>query len=162
MSEWGLDDYLHGDYLLKRMRKESFTLLMSTCDPGLPEDPDDPLNWPQHLPLILSDDLEGAEELQDIELPQKTPRRNRSNRKARTIPTTLLPEQPKQIGTISLELRKAKISRYLEKRKKRQWGRKISYDCRKRVADGRLRCKGRFIRKDQRSQVEEKSADETD
>lgn len=162
MSEWGFDDYLHGDYLLKRMRKESFTLLMHTCDQGLPDDPDDPLNCPQHLPLLLPEDLEGAEELQDIELPKKTPRRNRSNRKPRKPPTTLLPEEPKQIGTISLELRKAKISRFMEKRKRRQWGRKISYDCRKRVADGRLRCKGRFIRKDQSEQFEEKSADETD
>ena len=38
-----------------------------------------------------------------------------------------------------------KIERY--KNKKRNWIRKIAYDCRKRVADSRLRIKGRFISK---------------
>ena len=53
----------------------------------------------------------------------------------------------KQIGLISLEQRQAKIKRFLEKRLRRNWGRKVSYDCRKRVADGRLRVKGRFVAK---------------
>ena len=41
--------------------------------------------------------------------------------------------------------RNLKIEKY--KNKKRNWARKISYDCRKRVADIRLRIKGRFISK---------------
>lgn len=41
--------------------------------------------------------------------------------------------------------RRAKIERY--KKKKRNWMKKISYDCRKNVADSRLRIKGRFISK---------------
>jgi hypothetical protein len=41
--------------------------------------------------------------------------------------------------------RSLKIERY--KNKKRNWAKKISYDCRKRVADTRLRIKGRFISK---------------
>lgn len=41
--------------------------------------------------------------------------------------------------------RQYKIERY--KNKRRNWIRKISYDCRKRVADSRLRVKGRFISK---------------
>jgi hypothetical protein len=36
-----------------------------------------------------------------------------------------------------------KIEKY--KKKKRNWMRKISYDCRKRVADSRLRIKGENI-----------------
>lgn len=34
-------------------------------------------------------------------------------------------------------------------RKKRVWKKKISYDCRKRVADNRLRVKGKFVTKKQ-------------
>lgn len=41
--------------------------------------------------------------------------------------------------------RSLKIEKY--KNKKRSWAKKISYDCRKRVADTRLRIKGRFISK---------------
>ena len=41
--------------------------------------------------------------------------------------------------------RSLKIEKY--KNKKRNWAKKISYDCRKRVADTRLRIKGRFISK---------------
>ena len=38
-----------------------------------------------------------------------------------------------------------KIMRFLAKRERRNFAKKISYHCRKRVADGRLRIKGRFI-----------------
>jgi len=51
----------------------------------------------------------------------------------------------KQVGTLSTEERKRKIERFLEKRKRRSWAKEISYDCRKRVADNRLRVKGRFV-----------------
>lgn len=60
----------------------------------------------------------------------------------------LLPET-RQVGPISTEERRKKIERYLEKRRKRTWGKKICYDCRKRVADHRLRVKGRFVTKEQ-------------
>ena len=54
----------------------------------------------------------------------------------------------KRIGKITLEERFSKIQRYREKRERRQWDKKISYDCRKQVADNRVRIKGRFIRKE--------------
>lgn len=43
------------------------------------------------------------------------------------------------------ETRRDKVERYLRKRKNRNWNKKISYKCRKEVADSRLRVKGRFI-----------------
>ncbi|OMJ71127.1 hypothetical protein SteCoe_30738 [Stentor coeruleus] len=53
------------------------------------------------------------------------------------------------VGTLTVDQRKEKIAKYLEKRKKRNWQKKIYYDCRKRVADNRLRIKGRFVKRDQ-------------
>ena len=34
-------------------------------------------------------------------------------------------------------------------RKRRIWRKKVSYDCRKKVADGRLRIKGKFVTREQ-------------
>ena len=55
----------------------------------------------------------------------------------------------KQIGTLTPEERKMKIERYLIKRRSRNFGKKVSYACRKRVADSRIRIKGRFVTKAQ-------------
>ena len=52
-----------------------------------------------------------------------------------------------KIGTITLEERRLKVQKYLEKRKKRNFRKKISYMCRKKVADQRVRVKGRFVSK---------------
>ena len=59
------------------------------------------------------------------------------------------PAHAVMIGNLTYAERKVKIEKYLEKRKKRIWSKKISYDCRKRVADNRLRIKGRFVTKEQ-------------
>jgi hypothetical protein len=45
------------------------------------------------------------------------------------------------------ETRETKIERYRLKKSRRIWGRKICYDCRKKVADGRERINGRFVKK---------------
>ncbi|OMJ79110.1 hypothetical protein SteCoe_20932 [Stentor coeruleus] len=52
-----------------------------------------------------------------------------------------------KIGTCTTEERRQKVQKYLEKRKRRVYTKKISYLCRKRVADKRERCKGRFVSK---------------
>eukprot|EP00742_Colponemidia_sp_Colp-10_P000958 GILJ01001040.1.p1 GENE.GILJ01001040.1~~GILJ01001040.1.p1 ORF type:complete len:426 (+),score=54.12 GILJ01001040.1:179-1279(+) len=55
----------------------------------------------------------------------------------------------KMIGAYTIEERRARIQKHLEKRKRRIWDKKVSYDCRKKVADSRLRIKGRFVRKEE-------------
>ncbi|OMJ79336.1 hypothetical protein SteCoe_20679 [Stentor coeruleus] len=52
-----------------------------------------------------------------------------------------------KIGTISVEERRIKVQKFLEKRKRRNFKKKISYMCRKKVADQRVRVKGRFVSK---------------
>jgi hypothetical protein len=58
-------------------------------------------------------------------------------------------ENLRPVGPISWLERKIKVSKYIQKKKKRVWKKKISYDCRKRVADNRLRVKGKFVTKKQ-------------
>ncbi|CAG9327362.1 unnamed protein product [Blepharisma stoltei] len=52
-----------------------------------------------------------------------------------------------KIGTLTLEERHLKLQKFWEKRKKRNFSKKISYECRKRVADDRIRIRGRFVSK---------------
>lgn len=49
------------------------------------------------------------------------------------------------IGTLSKAERRERILRYQEKRRRRTYTKRISYQCRKRVADQRMRVKGRFV-----------------
>ena len=43
--------------------------------------------------------------------------------------------------------RRLRVERYLEKRRMKTWNRKICYNCRQKVAEERLRIKGKFIKK---------------
>lgn len=52
-----------------------------------------------------------------------------------------------KVGTLTLEERHQKIQKFWEKRKRRNFHKKISYACRKRVADDRIRIRGRFVSK---------------
>lgn len=58
-------------------------------------------------------------------------------------------ENERRIGALTVRERREKIKKYLEKRKRRIWKKKVCYDCRKKVADKRLRIKGRFVTRDQ-------------
>ena len=62
-----------------------------------------------------------------------------------------LPEykSERRIGGLTVAEHQDKVKKYLEKRRRRVWKKKVSYDCRKKVADKRLRIKGRFVTKDQ-------------
>lgn len=52
------------------------------------------------------------------------------------------------IGAYSPEQRKKRIERFVEKRSRRVWTKKVKYDVRKNFADSRLRVKGRFVKKE--------------
>ena len=53
--------------------------------------------------------------------------------------------------------------KFKAKKSRRVWNKKINYDCRKKVADSRLRVKGKFVTKEQACNllgVEEANEDE--
>ncbi|CEG37461.1 CCT domain [Plasmopara halstedii] len=56
--------------------------------------------------------------------------------------------ESKYIGSYSPEARRKRIDRFLEKRKRRVWAKKVDYDVRKNFANSRLRVKGRFVKKE--------------
>lgn len=54
----------------------------------------------------------------------------------------------KRVGKLTIEERQRKIEKYRAKKSLRVWEKRISYNCRKQVADKRLRIKGRFVSKE--------------
>ena len=54
----------------------------------------------------------------------------------------------KMVGKYSPRSRRARIERFLRKRKERVWTKRVKYDVRKNFADSRLRVKGRFVKKE--------------
>lgn len=61
----------------------------------------------------------------------------------------------KRIGDFTPAERLVLIQKYLEKRKRRVWTKKIKYSVRKTFADSRVRVKGRFISKEHESELRE-------
>ena len=57
-------------------------------------------------------------------------------------------ENDNKIGIYSPEARRARIARFMAKRKRRIWTKRVKYDVRKNFADSRLRVKGRFVKKE--------------
>ena len=57
------------------------------------------------------------------------------------------------MGVISWLERRNKVYKYLSKKKRRIWNKKINYDCRKKVAENRLRIKGKFVTQEQACQM---------
>ena len=50
----------------------------------------------------------------------------------------------KMIGRLTVSERKAKIAKFMDKRTRRKWDRKVEYECRKKLATNRVRVAGRF------------------
>ncbi|GFP91301.1 zinc finger protein constans-like 2 [Phtheirospermum japonicum] len=57
---------------------------------------------------------------------------------------------PKSISSCTSEERREKLSRYWNKKSKRNFGRKIKYACRKALADSQPRIRGRFARTEEK------------
>ena len=130
-----LENYLQSG---KRKRSDSFIdLLTDSSTPTLQE-----VDY-SHLSLdeiaISEPDLTFAD-------PQDT-LRNPGSPQSQAKPQ--LKQQPLKIGTLTYEERRNKIRNFLEKRNRRKFVKRISYDCRKRVADKRIRIKGRVVTKEQ-------------
>ena len=58
------------------------------------------------------------------------------------------PSLIKFMGAYSRESRKERIQRFIDKRNRRVWTKKVKYDVRKNFADSRVRVKGRFVKKE--------------
>jgi len=117
-----------------------------------------PFLWPFFPPFALSQDLPCLGETFDFETdwmglakpqePTATPTekpKEAVKKEAKEKPKRCLRKKTKPVGTLTPAQRRVKILRYLEKRTRRSFSRKVSYDCRKRAADGRLRIRGRFV-----------------
>ena len=61
------------------------------------------------------------------------------------LPSVAFSPEKGFIGAYSPESRKERIERFVEKRKKRVWTKKVKYDVRKNFADSRLRVKVRTV-----------------
>jgi hypothetical protein len=58
-----------------------------------------------------------------------------------------------RIGIYTPAERYAIIAKYMRKRNRRVWNKKIRYNCRKSLADRRLRIKGRFVKRSEQDQL---------
>jgi hypothetical protein len=98
-----------------------------------------PEEMKQYLPFGFEYAMPSAETF-DSQILKFTPKNTTSGSKTK-------------IGTLTVEERRMKVQKYLEKRKRRNFAKKISYMCRKKVADQRIRVKGRFVSKVQAESI---------
>ncbi|XP_074578617.1 uncharacterized protein LOC141835089 [Curcuma longa] len=71
---------------------------------------------------------------------------NKSTSTGNTVAVCSSFEQLLTISDLKIEQRQQKLSRYREKKSKRNFGRKIKYACRKALADSQPRVRGRFAK----------------
>lgn len=102
-----------------------------------------PFMWPFFAPFGLTQGMAGLGEMQGMEGPADWMAMLKPQEEDGRMAG--MGSGEKAVGTLTPAQRREKILRFLEKRARRSFSKKISYHCRKRVADGRLRIKGRFI-----------------
>ena len=64
-----------------------------------------------------------------------------------TFNSVFNPPRPHVKSLLTPQERREKIQKFLDKRERRSFSKKVSYECRKKVADNRRRFKGRFVSK---------------
>ena len=74
--------------------------------------------------------------------------RKRKHEQVETNSTDDRNAKRKKVGAYTHEERRAIIAKWIAKRNKRIWKKRVEYDVRKDFADSRLRFKGRFVKKD--------------
>lgn len=76
------------------------------------------------------------------------------------FPSTQVYNKNGRIGIYTPAERAAIISKFKGKRSRRVWNKKIRYNCRKNLADRRLRVKGRFVKRSEQEQLAKQLAAE--
>ena len=138
-------DFINPTYT--RDRSNSFTNIFDMT----PQHSFTQLNFENHdmPPLFLDDfamdDLRIQSDSTDAYL--EPPISVKTRRAIRSPSRTVYVAQADWIGPLTREERRIRVERYFEKRKRRTFTKKVSYICRKRVADNRQRYKGRFVSK---------------
>jgi hypothetical protein len=54
-----------------------------------------------------------------------------------------------KVGAFPKKERRLVVAKYIDKKRRRTYNKRVNYDCRKRVAEKRMRIKGRFVTKEQ-------------
>jgi len=105
------------------------------------------LSMPHSRPsTILSSLRTGLAPVQEVDDDDEDefPLSKRPRRSTRILHSEPFPLE-KRIGIYTLAERKERIARFVEKRNRRVWVKKIRYSCRKNLAQTRMRVKGRFV-----------------
>lgn len=118
----------------------------------LPPRPERPSLKKRAAPSRYSD---GDDDDDDDDMYERGSKRRTSEpRPVISIPLDMVHVSGTRVGVYSVEERQLRIQRFLEKRQRRVWRKRIKYDCRKKLADNRPRVKGRFVKRSEEEAFE--------
>lgn len=119
------------------------------------------VNLPQSAPVSHSAYINSMQMMADAQYsskPMPTVQYPQHSLKSDHHPSMMMPfDQGGRgfVGAYSPEARRKRIEKFLEKRKRRVWTKKVKYDVRKNFADSRVRVKGRFVKKEDEEMLRE-------